>query len=138
MAKSKKQLHEEIRNHYMQLIKNFLTNAQEEVLVTNSNEFALPCVDSEGNDEFVVITFKVPTGSRDGEAYDGYGEAQSYSMKVADKEEKAKAAAEKKAAKIAKDQKMREEKAKAKAAHIANTATVGSAILDASKNKNGT
>lgn len=138
MAKSKKQLHEEIRNHYMQLIKDFLTTHEEEVLNTNSNEFALPCVDSEGNDEFLVITFKVPTGSRDGEAYDGYGEAQSYSMKVADKTEKARVAAEKKAAKIAKDQKMREEKAKAKAAHTANSAAVGSAIIDASKNKNGT
>lgn len=117
MATNKKALNEAIRKHYMGLIKDYLESLGEEVLVTNSNEYAVPCVDSEGNDEFLVLGFKVPTGSRDGEAYDGYGEAESYAMKVAEKAEKAKAAAEAKAKKIAKDKAMREQKAKAKAEH---------------------
>ena len=118
MAKTKKQLHEAIRNKYLALITEYLTEQGEEVLKVKSNEIALPCVDEEGNDEFIVMTFKVPTGSRDdGEAYDGYGMATQYAENLADKEAKAKAEAEKKAKKIARDKAMREQKAKAKAEH---------------------
>ena len=116
---SKKSLHNALRAKYIERVSKFLADAGEEVLVTGSNEIALPCVDSEGNDEFIVLTFKVPTGSRDGDAYDGYSMAEDFKMKSAEKAEKAKIAAEKKAKKIAQDQKMREEKAKAKAEHSA-------------------
>lgn len=119
MAKSKKQLHEALRKKYMEAVKVFLEQNGEEVLTTNSNEFSLPCVDEEGNDEFLVLTFKVPTGSRDGEAYDGYAIAEDYAEKLVEKAEKAKATAEAKAKKIAKDKAMREAKAKAKAEHEA-------------------
>ena len=121
MAKSKKQLHEAIRAKYMGVIMDYLKAQDEEVLVTGSQEIALPCVDEEGNDEFIVITFKVPTGSRDGDAYDGYSVAEDYRMREAEKAEKAKVAAEKKARQIAKDKTMREAKAKAKAEREANT-----------------
>lgn len=116
---SKKSLHDALRAKYMERVSKFLADAGEEILVTGSNEIALPCVDSEGNDEFIVITFKVPTGSRDGDAYDGYSMAEDFKIKSAEKAEKAKIAAEKKAKKIAQDKKMREEKAKAKAEHSA-------------------
>ena len=120
MAKTKKQLHEEIRNRYLALITAYLTEQGEEVLKVKSNEIAIPCLDEDGNEEFIVMTFKVPTGSRDdGEAYDGYGMAEQYAESVAEKEEKAKAEAEKKAKKIAKDKAMREQRAKAKAEHEA-------------------
>lgn len=115
MAKTKKQLHEELRNKYLTMIAELLANAEEEVLSTGSNEIALPTLDSEGNDEYVVITVKVPTGSRDGDAYDGYAMAEEYRIKVAnakEREEKAKAEKERK---IARDKAMREQKAKAKA-----------------------
>ena len=115
---SKKSLHDALRAKYIERVSKFLADAGEEVLVTGSNEIALPCVDSEGNDEFIVITFKVPTGSRDGDAYDGYSMAEDFKMKSAEKAEKAKIAAERKAKKIARDKKMREEKAKAKAEHF--------------------
>lgn len=115
---SKKSLHDALRAKYIERVSKFLADAGEEVLVTGSNEIALPCVDSEGNDEFIVLTFKVPTGSRDGDAYDGYSMAEDFKMKSAEKAEKAKIAAEKKAKKIAQDKKMREEKAKAKAEHF--------------------
>lgn len=117
MPKSAKQLHENLRAKYMNAIRDFLSAQGEEVLQTNSNEYALPCVDEDGNDEFIVLTFKVPTGSRDGEAYDGYGEAESYTMHVKDKAEKAAEAAKKKAAKIERDRAMRAQKAAAKAEH---------------------
>ena len=116
---SKKSLHDALRAKYIERVSKFLADAGEEVLVTGSNEIALPCVDSEGNDEFIVLTFKVPTGSRDGDPYDGYSIAEDFKMKSAEKAEKAKIAAEKKAKKIAQNKKMREEKAKAKAEHSA-------------------
>ena len=116
---SKKSLHDALRAKYIERVSKFLADAGEEVLVTGSNEIALPCVDSEGNEEFIVLTFKVPTGSRDGDAYDGYSMAEDFKIKSAEKAEKAKIAAEKKAKKIAQDKKMREEKAKAKAEHSA-------------------
>ena len=119
MAQSKRALRDGIRAKYMAQIRAFLEGAGEEVLLTNSNEFALPCVDEEGNDEFIVLTFKIPTGSREGDPYDGYGEAEDYAAKTAEKAEKAKASAEAKAKKIARDKAEREAKAKAKAEHEA-------------------
>ena len=120
MAKTKKQLHEGIRNKYLALITEYLTEQGEEVLKVKSNEIAIPCLDEEDNEEFIVLTFKVPTGSRDdGEAYDGYAIAEQYAESVVAKEEKAKAEAEKKAKKIARDKAMREQRAKAKADHEA-------------------
>ena len=121
MAKSKKQLHEGIRNKFMNAVVEWLEQEQgEEVLRTKSNEIAIPTLDEDGNDEWCVITFKVPTGSRDdGEAYDGYGMADEYTAKEADKAEKAAKAKAEKEKKIARDKAQREAKAKAKAEHEA-------------------
>ena len=116
MAKTKKALHEGIRNKYLTALTEWLTAQGEDVLRTKSNEIAIPCVDEEGNDEWCVLTIKVPTGSRDdGEAYDGYGMAQQYAEHEADKAEKAKQAKADKERKIARDKAQREAKAKARA-----------------------
>lgn len=115
MAVSKTKLNDEIREKYISTVKDFLEKSGEEVLVTGSNEIALPCVDTEGNEKFIVLTFKVPTGTRDGEPYNGYNEASDYAAHLEAKAEKAKAAAEKKARKIEADKKAREEKARLKA-----------------------
>ena len=119
MAVSRKSLRDALRAHYISRVSEYLASLGEEVLVTGSNEIAIPCVDSDGNDEFLVLTFKVPTGSRDGDAYDGYSMAEDYRLKVAEKAAKAQAAAEAKAKKIAKDKAQREAKAKAKAERTA-------------------
>lgn len=111
-----KQTNDALRNQYLNLITELLAGADEEVLRVKSNEIALPCVDAEGNDSYVVITVKVPTGSRDGDPYDGYGEAESYALACKQKAEKAEADAKKKAAKIAKDKAYREKQAANKAA----------------------
>lgn len=115
MAKTKTQLHEGILSKFMEAIAKLLTEQGEEVLRTNSNEIAIPTLDEEGNEEFLVLVFKVPTGSRDGEAYDGYSMAEDYAMKVREKAEKAEKAKADKEKKIARDKAMREQKAKAKA-----------------------
>ena len=111
-----KKTNDALRNKYLDLVSALLAGADEEVLRVKSNEIAIPCVDDEGNDSYVVVTVKVPTGSRDGDPYDGYGEAESYEMNCKAKAEKAKIDAEKKAKKIAKDQAYREKQAANKAA----------------------
>ena len=110
-----KKTNDALRNQYLELITALLTGAEEEVLRVKSNEIAIPCVDADGEDNFVVITVKVPTGSRDGDPYDGYGEAQSYALSVQQKAEKAEKAAREKAAKIARDQAYRAKQAENKA-----------------------
>lgn len=111
MAKTTKVLNEEIKIRFLEGVSEHLTQCGEEVLRTGSNEIAIPVVDEDGNEKWLVLTFKVPTGSRDGDAYDGYSMAEDYQMKLAEKEAKAKAKAEK----AAKDKAKREAKTKKKA-----------------------
>ena len=110
-----KATNEALRAQYIDIITNLLSGSGEEVLRVKSNEIAIPCVDADGEDNFVVITVKVPTGSRDGEPYDGYGEAGSYAIKCRQDAEKAEKAAREKAAKIARDQAYRAKQAEQKA-----------------------
>ena len=88
MAKTMRALNDEVRMQYMQRINECLST-EDEVLVVGSNELAIPVVDSEGNEKWIVLTVKVPTGSRDGDAYDGYAMAEDYRMRQANKAEKA-------------------------------------------------
>lgn len=103
---TRKQLDEEIKVRFLEGVSEHLENTGEEVLRVGSNEIALPVVDSNGEERWLVVTFKVPTGSRDGDAYDGYSMQEDYKMKLADKAAKAEA----KAAKAEKDKAKREAK----------------------------
>ena len=104
MAKTAKVLNEEIKVRFLEGIGEHLAMCGEEVLRVGSNELALPVVDDEGNEKWLVLTFKVPTGSRDGDAYDGYSMKQDYEMKLQERAEKQAA----KDAKAAKDKAKRE------------------------------
>ena len=111
MAVSRKVERELLREDYLkQIIENFL-DKDEQVLRVKSNEIAIPVVGCEGNEDFIVVTVKVPTGANKGlEPYDGFELAEDYEMKLAEKESKAKENAKKKAKKIAKDKEIRERK----------------------------
>ena len=111
MAVSRKVERELLREDYLkQIIESFL-NKDEQVLRVKSNEIAIPVVGCEGNEDFIVVTVKVPTGANKGlEPYDGFELAEDYEMKLKEKERKAKENAEKKAKKIAKDKEIRERK----------------------------
>ena len=111
MAKTAKVLNDEIKVRFLEGVAEHLSNVGEEVLRVGSNEIALPVVDEDGNEKWLVLVFKVPTGSRDGDAYDGYSMAEDYKMKQEEKAAKAKEKAEK----AAKDKAKREAKAKEKA-----------------------
>ena len=110
-----KNTNEALRAQYIELLTKLLSEGGEEVLRVKSNELAIPCVDKDGEDNYVVITIKVPTGSRDGDPYDGYGEAESYAMSVKQKAERDAEKAAAKAKKIAKDKAYREKQAENKA-----------------------
>lgn len=88
MAKTMKTLNDEVRALWVQRVSECLST-EDEVLVVGANELAIPVVDSEGNEKWVVLTIKVPTGSRDGDAYDGYAMAEDYQLKLANKVAKA-------------------------------------------------
>ena len=112
---SNKILSEAIRVDYLSKIRESFEQLGDEVLVTGSNEIAIPVVDSEGNERWVQIVVKIPSGSRDGEPFDGYSLAEDYQMKCEEKRIKAEETAKKKAEKIAKDAASRKAKAEAKA-----------------------
>lgn len=92
MAKiTQKQRDELLKTDFLDRVVNFLSSedgGEEEVLRVKSNEIAIPVVDSEGNERWMVLTFKVPTGERGGDGYDGYSMAEDYQMKQEAKAEK--------------------------------------------------
>lgn len=102
MAVSRKSEQDLLRNEWVNTLFQILEEKGEDVMLTASNKIAFPAVGCEGNEDFIVLTVSVPKGGRDGEPYDGYGEAEAYRLKVTERAEKAKAKAEAKAKKIAK------------------------------------
>lgn len=122
MAKvTQKQRDEILKTEFLDRVVNFLSGedgGEEEVLRVKSNEIAIPVVDSEGNERWIVITIKVPTGERGGDGYDGYSMAEDYQMKQEAKAEKkaekeAKAEADRKKREAEKAKKEAEKQAKA-------------------------
>ena len=112
MAVSRKIERELIRTSFLDKVSQYLYESGEEVLRVKSNEIAIPVVGCEGNEDFLVLTFKVPTGANKGlEPYDGYALAEDYVHNLAEKERKAKEKAEAKAKKVAKDEEIRKRKA---------------------------
>ena len=112
MTVSRKVEREIIRTKYLDKIVKVLSKMDEEVLRVKSNEIAIPVVGCEDNEDFLVITFKVPTGANKGtEPYDGYAMAEDYERKIKEKEIKAKEKAEAKAKKIKRDEEIRIKKA---------------------------
>ena len=113
MTVSRKVEREMLRELFLNKVKMYMIDDEDvdEVLQVKSNEIAIPVVGCEGNEDFVVVTVKVPTGANKGmEPYDGYSEAESYEMKIKEKELKAKEKEEKKKKKIARDEEIRKKK----------------------------
>lgn len=103
---------EVVKMDFMQKVKNFLESEGETVLQIKSGTYSIPWA-LDGDEGYLNLTFSVPKGTRDGELFDGYEEAENYRL---ESEAKAKAKAEreeKKQKKMEKDRLARE-KAKAK------------------------
>lgn len=116
MATTKKNVKNELRAVWTEKVAEWLRTNGEDALRVSSNEIAIPVVGSDGNEDFVIFTVKVPIGSRDGEAYDGYAMAEDFKLKQDSKAAKAAEAAKAKEAKKARDEKAREEKRRAREA----------------------
>ena len=111
MGISRKAERELLRENYINWIMSYFRDENEEVLRVKSNEIAMPVVGCEGNEDWIVITVKVPTGANKGtEPYDGYEMAEDYEMKLKEKERKKKEKEEEKKKKIAKDEAIRQKK----------------------------
>lgn len=110
---TKAQLETLLRNAYLDSLTQFFSE-DSDVLRVSASEIALPCVDAEGNEKWVLIKVSIPRGTRNGEGgydpYDGYSVAEDYQIEQKEKAQKKADAKAKKQAKIAKDQKAREEK----------------------------
>ena len=112
MEVSRKIERELIRTNFLEKVAQFLYEGGEEVLRVKSNEIAIPVVGCEGNEDFLVINFKVPTGANKGhEPYDGYAIAEDYVHNLAEKERKAEERKAEKAKKIARDAEIRKRRA---------------------------
>ena len=112
MAVSRKIERELLRTDFLDKVSQFLYESGEEVLRVKSNEIAIPVVGCEGNEDFIVINFKVPTGANKGtEPYDGYAVAEDYVHNLAEKERKAKERKAEKERKIKRDEEIRKKKA---------------------------
>lgn len=116
MAKTRKELRNELKTKYVSIISESLTSRGDEVLQVKDHEIAVPVVDTEGNEDFIKITIAIPTGSNKGtEPYDGYEMAEEYKMKQKEKAEKAVERQAAKEKKIERDKRYREKKAEQQA-----------------------
>ena len=102
---------DKVRESIMEKVGELFGKMEYDVLRTGSQELCIPIIGEDNEEGYLVVTFKVPKGSRDGDIYDGYAMAEEYEMKLKEKAEKAQKAAEAKAKKFAKDEAYRKKKA---------------------------
>ena len=93
-----------IRTKYLEALMSAL--GTEDIGQIASNSFNFPVVAEDGEEGWVEIVIKVPKENGD----EGFDKREEYKLKCAEKAEKAKANAEKKAKKIEHDKAMREAK----------------------------
>ena len=108
---SKAELENKLRNQYLDMIRQMVSEKVDtDALEVSASELAIPCLDDENNEKFVLIKVSIPRGTRNGEGgyepYDGYGVAEEY---IAAKESKAQERAVKKAMKDAEKGKKKKE-----------------------------
>ena len=119
MAKSMKELNDGLKKKYYDMIEELVKEKDIDVLrvpltdASNSVAYrlAIPELDEENNEKTIIITITVPTGGRDGEEYDVYGEHYRYRFNVEENEKKIKEREDKKKKKEAERERKRAAKA---------------------------
>ena len=112
---TKAQLETMLRNKFLSFVSDTISQEMEtDVLAVSASELAIPCLDAEGNEKFVLIKVSIPRGTRNGQGgydpYDGYAIAEDYRIDLEEKAQKKADTEAKKQAKIARDEKARAEK----------------------------
>ena len=112
---TKAQLETKLRNSFLNFVTEQIQTAFDtDVLAVSASELAIPTLDEEGNEKFVLIKVSIPRGTRNGQGgydpYDGYTVAEDYAQDCVEKAQKKADVEAKKQAKIAKDEKARAEK----------------------------
>ena len=112
---TKAQLETKLRNTFLNFVtEQVQTSFDTDVLPVSASELAIPCLDEEGNEKFVLIKVSIPRGTRNGQGsydpYDGYAAAEDYAQDCVEKAAKKADSEAKKQAKIARDEKKRAEK----------------------------
>ena len=74
-----------LKNEHLERLMNYLAAQGEEVQQYASNKIGYPICDENGDEAFFVITLSKPAGSRDGEPFDGYAEAENYKLESENK-----------------------------------------------------
>lgn len=98
-----------VKGLMMNIVKDNIQKMGYDVLLVKSGTFSIPW--AEGDDEgYINITFSIPTGTRGGEGYDGYSEAENYAFECAEKERKANERKAKAEAKKVRDAELRAKK----------------------------
>ena len=96
------------RTEYLLPLMECLKANGEDVLRVGSNAFAFPICFENGEEGFIKVVVQTPSGSRDGEPYDGYSEAETYELNRKQKAEKDAAKAKANAEKAKRDDAYRE------------------------------
>ena len=112
---TKAQLETLLRNKFLAFVSDTISQEMEtDVLPVSASELAIPCLDEEGNEKFVLIKISIPRGTRNGaggyDPYDGYTAHEDYLDDLKEKAQKKADAEAKKQAKIARDEAKRAEK----------------------------
>jgi len=108
---SKATLENQLRNKFLSFISDTISQEMEtDVLAVSASELAIPVLDGEGNEKFVLIKVSIPRGQRDGDGgyipYDGYAAHDAY---IEEQTSKAQERAVKKAMKKAEKGKKKED-----------------------------
>jgi len=108
---SKATLENQLRNKFLSFISDTISQEMEtDVLAVSASELAIPVLDGEGNEKFVLIKVSIPRGQRDGDGgyipYDGYAAHDAY---IEEQTSKAQERAVKKAMKEAEKGKKKED-----------------------------
>lgn len=104
---SKASLENALRTEALEVVKEALAahydlDPKKQICIVSAGEIAIPVVDAERNDKFVLIKISIPRGTRNAEGsydeYDGYAAADDYKADLERRQAKKDASAAKKEA----------------------------------------
>lgn len=111
---TEKKLNDELRATFVEKIRTWLVEHEEEAMYTASGTLYVPTLDSNGNEKWVKISVIIPKDATEENGTDGYSLANDYIAAQKEKAEKAAAKEIEKQKKIARDAERRAKKNKPK------------------------